>query len=173
MPFGAETRDDGATRFRLWAPSAQSVELWLADRQQGFAMPRDAAGWAERVTRDAPTGTRYSFRIDGELLVPDPASRYQPLDVHGPSEVVDPYDYAWSDSEWHGIAPERLVFYELHVGTFTREGTFAGVADRLDHLVALGITAVELMPVADFPGRWGWGYDGVLPFAPDAAYGQP
>ena len=154
-------------------PSAQSVELWLADRQQGFAMPRDAAGWAERVTRDAPTGTRYSFRIDGELLVPDPASRYQPLDVHGPSEVVDPYDYAWSDSEWHGIAPERLVFYELHVGTFTREGTFAGVADRLDHLVALGITAVELMPVADFPGRWGWGYDGVLPFAPDAAYGQP
>ncbi len=83
-------------------------------------------------------GTRYSFRIDGELLVPDPASRYQPLDVHGPSEVVDPYDYAWSDSEWHGIAPERLVFYELHVGTFTREGTFAAVADRLDHLVALG-----------------------------------
>ena len=106
MPFGAETRDDGATRFRLWAPSAQSVELWLADRQQGLAMPRDAAGWAERVTRDAPAGTRYSFRIDGELLVPDPASRYQPLDVHGPSEVVDPYDYAWSDSEWHGIAAE-------------------------------------------------------------------
>ena len=173
MPFGAETRDDGATRFRLWAPSAQSVELWLADRQQGFTMPRDAAGWAERVTRDAPAGTRYSFRIDGELLVPDPASRYQPLDVHGPSEVVDPYDYAWSDSEWHGIAPERLVFYELHVGTFTHEGTFVAVAERLDHLVALGITAVELMPVADFPGRWGWGYDGVLPFAPDATYGQP
>ena len=173
MPFGAETRDDGATRFRLWAPSAQSVELWLADRQQGFAMPRDAAGWAERVTRDAPAGTRYSFRIDGGLLVPDPGSRYQPLDVHGPSEVVDPYDYAWSDSEWHGIAPERLVFYEIHVGTFTREGTFAAVADRLDHLVALGVTAVELMPVADFPGRWGWGYDGVLPFAPEATYGQP
>ena len=173
MPFGAETRDDGTTRFRLWAPAARSVELWLADRQQAFAMPRDAAGWAEWVTRDAPAGTRYSFRIDDELLVPDPASRYQPLDVHGPSEVVDPAEYAWSDSEWQGIAPERLVFYELHVGTFSPEGSFAGVAERLDHLVGLGVTAVELMPVADFPGRWGWGYDGVLPFAPEASYGPP
>ncbi|HEY4911787.1 MAG TPA: malto-oligosyltrehalose trehalohydrolase [Methylomirabilota bacterium] len=173
MPFGAETRDDGTTRFRLWAPAARSVELWLADRQQGFAMPRDASGWAEWVTRDAPPGARYSFRIDGELLVPDPASRYQPHDVHGPSEVVDPLEYAWSDSEWHGIAPERLVYYELHVGTFSPEGSFAGLAERLDHLVALGVTAVELMPVADFPGRWGWGYDGVLPFAPDASYGRP
>ena len=173
MPFGAETRDDGTTRFRLWAPAAGSIELWLADRQQGFPMPRDAAGWAEWVARDAPAGTRYSFRIDSEVLVPDPASRYQPLDVHGPSEVVDPYEYAWSDSEWQGIPPERLVFYELHVGAFSPEGTFGGVAERLDHLVALGVTAVELMPVADFPGRWGWGYDGVLPFAPDASYGQP
>ena len=173
MPFGAETRDDGTTRFRLWAPAARSVELWLPDRRQGFAMPRDAAGWAEWVARDAPAGTRYSFRIDGELLVPDPVSRYQPLDVHGPSEVVDPLEYAWSDDEWRGIAPERLVFYELHVGTFSPEGTFAGLAERLDHLVALGVTAVELMPVADFPGRWGWGYDGVLFFAPDSTYGRP
>jgi maltooligosyltrehalose trehalohydrolase len=173
MPFGAEARDDGTTRFRLWAPAARSVELWLPDRQRGFAMPRDAAGWAEWVTRDAPPGSRYSFRIDGELLVPDPASRFQPDDVHGPSEVVDPSAYAWSDPEWHGIAPERLVFYELHVGTFTPEGTFQAIAERLDHLAALGVTAVELMPVADFPGRWGWGYDGVLPFAPDASYGRP
>jgi len=173
MPFGAEARDDGTTRFRLWAPAARSVELWLRDRQRGFAMPRDAAGWAEWVTRDAPPGSRYSFRIDGELLVPDPASRFQPDDVHGPSEVVDPSAYAWSDAEWHGIAPERLVFYELHVGTFTPKGTFEALAERLDHLAALGVTAVELMPVADFPGRWGWGYDGVLPFAPDASYGRP
>lgn len=173
MPFGAEARDDGSTRFRLWAPAARSVELWLPDRRQGFAMSRDAAGWAEWVTRDAPPGSRYSFRIDGELLVPDPASRYQPDDVHGPSEVVDPSAYAWTDAEWHGIAPERLVFYELHVGTFTPQGSFQALAERLDHLVALGVTAVELMPVADFPGRWGWGYDGVLPFAPDASYGRP
>ena len=173
MPFGAEARNDGTTRFRLWAPAARSVELWLPDLQRGFAMPRDAAGWAEWVTRDAPPGSRYSFRIDGELLVPDPASRFQPDDVHGPSEVVDPSAYAWSDAEWHGIAPERLVFYELHVGTFTPKGTFEALAERLDHLAALGVTAVELMPVADFPGRWGWGYDGVLPFAPDASYGRP
>jgi malto-oligosyltrehalose trehalohydrolase len=173
MPFGAEARDDGSTRFRLWAPAARSVELWLPDRRQEFAMSRDAAGWAEWVTRDALPGSRYSFRIDGELLVPDPASRYQPDDVHGPSEVVDPSAYAWTDAEWRGIAPERLVFYELHVGTFTTQGSFQALAERLDHLVALGVTAVELMPVADFPGRWGWGYDGVLPFAPDASYGRP
>src|SRR5262249_8239303 len=92
---------------------------------------------------------------------------------HGRGDVADPLEYAWPDGEWRGIAPERLVFYELHVGTFPPEGTFAGLAERLDHLVALGVTAVELMPVADFPGRWGWGYDGVLPFAPDSTYGRP
>jgi maltooligosyltrehalose trehalohydrolase len=173
MPFGAEARDDGTTRFRLWAPAARSVELWLADREQGFAMPRDAAGWAEWVTREAPPGSRYSFRIDGELLVPDPASRFQPDDVHGASEVVDPLDFAWSDADWRGLPPERLVFYEIHVGTFSPEGTFAGLADRLDHLVSLGVTAVELMPVSDFSGRRGWGYDGVLPFAPESSYGRP
>jgi maltooligosyltrehalose trehalohydrolase len=173
MPFGAEARDDGTTRFRLWAPGARSVELWLADREQGFAMSRDAVGWAEWVTRDAPPGSRYSFRIDGELLVPDPASRFQPDDVHGSSEVIDPLDYAWSDADWRGLPPERLVFYELHVGTFSLEGTFAGLSDRLDHLVSLGVTAVELMPVSDFPGGRGWGYDGVLPFAPEQSYGRP
>jgi maltooligosyltrehalose trehalohydrolase len=173
MPFGAEARGDGTTRFRLWAPAARSVELWLPDRQQGFAMPRDAAGWAEWIAREAPPGSRYSFRIDGELLMPDPASRYQPDDVHGPSEVIDPSAFAWSDARWLGIAPERLVFYELHAGTFTAEGGFQAIAERLDHLVGLGVTALELMPVADFPGRWGWGYDGVLPFAPDASYGRP
>ncbi len=173
MPFGAEARDDGTTRFRLWAPAARSVELWLADREQGFAMSRDATGWAEWVTRDAAAGARYSFRIDGDLLVPDPASRFQPDDVHGASEVVGPLDYAWSDGDWRGLPPERLVFYEIHVGTFSPEGTFAGLADRLDHLVSLGVTAVELMPVSDFPGRRGWGYDGILPFAPESSYGRP
>ena len=106
MPFGAEARDDGTTRFRLWAPAARSVELWLADREQGFAMSRDATGWAEWVTRDAAAGARYSFRIDGDLLVPDPASRFQPDDVHGASEVVGPLDYAWSDGDWRGLPPE-------------------------------------------------------------------
>ena len=136
-------------------------------------MPRDAGGWAEYVSREAPAGTRYRYRIDGEMLVPDPAARYQPGDVHGASEVVDPLAYAWRDGAWAGLPPERLAFYELHVGTFTPEGTYAAVAGKLDHLAALGVTAVELMPLADFPGRWGWGYDGVLLFAPESRYGRP
>jgi malto-oligosyltrehalose trehalohydrolase len=173
MPFGAEAREDGATRFRLWAPAARHVELWLEEPGRAVPMPRDVGGWAEYVTREAPAGTRYRYRIDREVLVPDPAARFQPGDVHGASEVVDPLAYAWADAGWAGVPPERLAFYELHVGAFTAAGTYAGVAERLDHLVSLGVTAVQLMPLADFPGRWGWGYDGVLPFAPEARYGRP
>jgi maltooligosyltrehalose trehalohydrolase len=173
MPFGACPREDGSTRFRLWSPGADRVELWLEAPARAVPMPRDAGGWAEHVTREAPAGTRYRYRIDGEMLVPDPAARYQPGDVHGPSEVVDPLAYAWRDGGWAGLPPERLIFYELHVGTFTPEGTYAAVERKLDHLVSLGITALELMPLADFPGRWGWGYDGVLLFAPEARYGRP
>jgi maltooligosyltrehalose trehalohydrolase len=173
MPFGAEAREDGTTRFRLWAPGARTVELWLEEQRRAFAMPRDAGGWAEFTTREAPPGARYRFRIDGELLVPDPASRFQPEDVHGPSEVIDPLTYGWSDVHWAGVPAERLAFYELHVGTFTEPGTFASLGGRLDHLASLGVTAVELMPIGDFPGRWGWGYDGVLPFAPESRYGRP
>ena len=173
MPFGAEVRPDGATRFCIWAPGARTVALWLEDERRALPMARDAQGWAGLTTRAAPAGTRYRFRIDGDLLVPDPASRFQPADVHGPSEVVDPRAYGWTDAEWPGITADRLVFYELHVGTFTPEGTFAGVADRIEHLASLGVTAVELMPVGQFPGRRGWGYDGVLPFAPESRYGRP
>ena len=173
MPFGAEVRDDGVTRFRLWAPGARSVALWLEDRAEALPIPRDAEGWAVLVTADARPGTRYRFQIDGQLLVPDPASRFQPEGVHGPSEVVDPRAHSWFDADWPGIPPERLVFYELHVGTFTPAGTFAAATERLDHLAGLGVTAVQLMPVAEFPGRRGWGYDGVLPFAPKALYGRP
>jgi malto-oligosyltrehalose trehalohydrolase len=173
MPFGAEVREDGATRFRLWAPGARRVELWLEDGGRAIAIPRDAGGWAEYVTREAPAGTSYRYRIDGELLVPDPAARFQPGDVHGAGEVVDPRAYSWADGDWTGVPPERLVFYELHVGAFTAAGTYAGVAERLDHLAALGVTALQLMPLADFPGRRGWGYDGALLFAPEARYGRP
>ena len=173
MPFGAEVREDGTTRFRLWSPGAQRVELWLEEPGRAVAMPRDAGGWAEYVTSEAPAGTRYRYRIDGETLVPDPAARFQPGDVHGPSEVIDPLAYAWADTAWAGLPPERLVFYELHAGAFTAAGTFEGAAERLDHLTSLGVTAVELLPVADFPGRWGWGYDGVLLFAPESTYGRP
>jgi len=173
MPFGALPQGDGGTMFRLWSPGADRVELWLEEPKRAVPMPRDAFGWAEYVSREAPPGTRYRYRIDGEMLVPDPAARYQPGDVHGASEVVDPLAYTWRDGAWTGLPPERLVFYELHVGTFTPDGTYRGVAERLDQLASLGITAIELMPLADFPGRWGWGYDGVLLFAPEASYGRP
>src|SRR5579872_6769263 len=173
MPFGAELRDDGV-RFRLWAPAAQRVELVLADAgARALDMPGCGGGWFELVTNAARAGSRYRYRINGELLVPDPASRFNPEDVQGPSMVVDPRAFAWSDADWRGRPWREAVVYELHTGTFSPEGTFAGIASRLDHLVELGITTLELMPIADFPGRRGWGYDGVLPFAPDSAYGTP
>ncbi len=122
---------------------------------------------------EVPVGTTYRIRLDGGDAFPDPASRFQPEGVHGPSEIVDPSAYAWKDEGWSGIAQEDLVFYELHVGTFTPEGTFDGVRRRLAYLKDLGITAVELMPVADFPGRWNWGYDHAALYAPSRAYGRP
>src|SRR5262245_24948690 len=140
MPFGAEVLEDETTRFRLWAPAAHTIELWLEEPGRPLPMTRDAGGWAELAIRDAPAGTRYRFRIDGELLVPDPASRHQPSGVHGPSEVVDPRAHGWTDEGWRGVPAERLVFYELHVGAFTSAGTFSAVAERLDHLVSLGVT---------------------------------
>ena len=165
---------DGRTRFRLWAPSARSVALKLgrAESARALDMPRDADGWCELVV-DAPAGTRYAYRVDDALDVPDPASRYNPDDVHAASEVVDPLTFEWTDGGWRGRSWRDAVIYELHVGTFTPEGTFSGVESRLDYLAALGVTAIELMPVADFPGRRNWGYDGVLQYAPDASYGKP
>jgi malto-oligosyltrehalose trehalohydrolase len=170
LPFGAQVRDDGV-RFRFWAPAARSVDLVVDGRE--LAMPRGDAGWYELSTTEARPGNRYRYRIDGELLVPDPASRFQPEDVNGPSEVVAPGAFQWSDADWRGRPWKEAVLYELHVGAFTPEGTFAGATKRLPHLRDLGVTAVELMPVADFPGRRNWGYDGVLPYAPDSAYGRP
>ena len=173
MPFGAEVRADGTTRFRLWAPGAAAVDLELSGTQgqARLAMRRDAEGWHELVTT-AGAGARYRFVVGEGLRVPDPASRSNPDDVHGASEVVDPNAYAWRNA-WRGRPWHEAVVYELHLGTFTAEGTFAAAAARLPELAALGITAVELMPVADFPGSRNWGYDGVLPYAPDASYGRP
>jgi maltooligosyltrehalose trehalohydrolase len=169
-PFGATVTGDGV-RFRLWAPSASAVELELDGRMH--PMRELPGGWYEHEAHGAAPGAHYRYRIDGELFVPDPASRFNPDDVHGASVVVDPNAFAWTDAGWQGRPWHEAVVYELHVGTFSPEGTFAGVAARLDHLVELGVTAIELMPLADFPGRRNWGYDGVLPFAPDASYGTP
>jgi malto-oligosyltrehalose trehalohydrolase len=176
MPFGAEVRADGSTRFRFWAPSASSVEILLeVERDDVITLPMPAvgAGWYELVRGATGAGTLYRYRIDGALEVPDPASRFNPRDVHGPSEVIDPGEYRWHDTAWSGRSWHDAVVYELHVGTFTRPGTFAGLEKRLDTLARDGITALELMPVADFPGQRGWGYDGVLLYAPESAYGRP
>jgi malto-oligosyltrehalose trehalohydrolase len=125
------------------------------------------------VTGAARAGSFYQFVLPDGRHVPDPASRFQPMDVHGPSEIIDPAGYEWGDADWRGRPWEECVIYEIHVGAFTAEGTFRAVIERLDDLRDLGVTAIELMPIADFPGRWNWGYDGVLPFAPDSAYGRP
>jgi malto-oligosyltrehalose trehalohydrolase len=167
--FGPELAADGAT-FRLWAPAAKSVEL-LLDRPTRMEAQTD--GWRTLAVVGAGAGTRYRFRIDGELEVPDPASAFQPDDVMGPSEVIDHAAYRWRAGDWRGRPWEEAVILELHVGTFTPEGTFRAAIDKLDHVVDAGFTAIELMPLADFAGRRNWGYDGVLLYAPDSAYGRP
>lgn len=170
MPFGAELTGDGV-RFSLWAPSAASVTTCTDGRE--VEMTRDDDGWHRLQLPGAGAGTLYRYRIDKELLVPDPASRFQPQDVEGPSMVVDPAAFSWGDGDWKGRPWEETVLYEAHVGTATPEGTFAGLAGKLEHLRRLGVTALELLPIADFPGSRNWGYDGVLHYAPDHAYGTP
>jgi malto-oligosyltrehalose trehalohydrolase/4-alpha-glucanotransferase len=171
MPFGAELQADGRVRFRLWAPPHRDVQVELDGEAVG--MRPVGEGWHELVTDRARAGTRYRFVLPDGLRVPDPASRYQPEDVHGPSEVVDPAAYAWHDAGWSGRPWYEAVVYELHIGAFTPDGTFRAAIGKLDHLVALGVTAIEIMPIGDFPGRRNWGYDGVLPYAPDSSYGRP
>jgi maltooligosyltrehalose trehalohydrolase len=176
MPFGAQLSPDGGVRFRLWAPAAHEVELLLYDlagKSRPLAMTALPEGWFELVTREAGAGSRYRYRIDGEIEVPDPASRSNPEDIQMPSEVVDASAFEWDDDAWRGRPWHEAVIYELHVGTFSPEGTFAGAATKLDHLAELGVTVIELMPIADFPGARGWGYDGVLQYAPESAYGSP
>jgi malto-oligosyltrehalose trehalohydrolase/4-alpha-glucanotransferase len=173
MKFGAEPREDGSIRFRLWAPSHAQIGLQLDGEAKSRAMRRTRNGWHELTTDRARPGTRYWFILPDGSRVSDPASRHQPSDVHGPSEVIDPRSYVWGDEKWRGRPWEEAVIYELHIGAFTPAGTFHAAVDKLDHLVALGVTAIEIMPVADFPGARNWGYDGVLPFAPDGSYGRP
>jgi maltooligosyltrehalose trehalohydrolase len=175
MPFGAECRPDGSVRFGLWAPAASRVDLCFGNGSEPDETPLEPRdkGWFQLITDAAKPGTQYSFRINGVQKVPDPASRFQPQDVHGPSEVINPEAFDWQDETWRGRRWEEAVLYEMHVGAFSEQGTFSGVRDRLDDLVDLGITAIEIMPVADFPGKRNWGYDGVFPFAPDSTYGRP
>jgi maltooligosyltrehalose trehalohydrolase len=174
-PFGAVPRERGV-RFLVPATDARELTLVLHDgRAAGCHAlgPRQPDGTFDGFVDGAVVGDRYSFSLDGGPLRPDPASRFQPESVHGPSEIVDPAAFAWTDAGWRGCSARELILYELHVGTFSPEGTFAGVRERLPQLLDLGVTAVELMPIADFPGSRNWGYDGVCLFAPSRAYGRP
>lgn len=171
--FGAWL-EDGAGVVRVWAPASTTVALRAADGS-GADVPlvRDAGGYFSGRAPWLRAGIRYSLVLDGDRVFPDPASRFQPDGVHGPSELIDPNTFEWGTSGWRGRSMDELVVYELHVGAFTPEGTFAAAADRLAALAELGITAVELMPVAAFPGRRNWGYDPAAQFAPSEHYGRP
>jgi malto-oligosyltrehalose trehalohydrolase len=167
--FGVELTSDGAT-FRLWAPVAKRVDVLL---DKPHALRRGDDGWFSADIAGVKAGTLYKYRIDDEIDVPDPASAFQPLDIAGPSEVLNHNSYQWRARDWRGRPWHEAVLIETHVGTFTPAGTYRAMIDRLDHLVATGFTALELMPLADFSGLRNWGYDGVLWYAPDSAYGRP
>jgi maltooligosyltrehalose trehalohydrolase len=178
LPFGAHLTGTARTRYRFWAPSLERVQLELypgrtdinPDAKPLLAdMTPAGDGWFE-ATADGGAGTKYRYRLNQDLAVPDPASRFQPEDVHGPSEVIDPRAYEWQHTGWHGRPWEETVLMEVHVGAL---GGYAGVTQRLEEFAHLGVTAIELMPLNDFSGSRNWGYDGVLPYAPDSSYGRP
>ena len=170
--FGAQLVSPDTTRFRVWAPTARDVSVELVEGNRQIQLVKTDDGMFAGEAPSCGAGSRYFYRIDDGDPRPDPASRFQPEGVHGPSQVVD-VDFQWSDEDWKGVARHDLIVYELHIGTFTSQGTFLSAIDRLDELVELGVTAIELMPVATSAGRWNWGYDGVNLFAPMAAYGTP
>lgn len=175
MRFGATCIASGA-RFRLWAPDARTVALRATapgSEPLQLDLNQEGGGWFELTVAGLPSGSQYLYCIDDDYQVPDPASRFNPQGVHAASEVIDPGAFEWQDAGWCGRPWHEAVLYELHVGTFTTEGTFSAILPRLRDLAELGVTAIELMPVAAFAGERGWGYDGVLPFAPHAAYGRP
>jgi maltooligosyltrehalose trehalohydrolase len=175
MPFGAQHEADGRTRFRLWAPGARSVQLQLEgpDATARRVNMEVNDGWYETQVDGLSVGDRYRYWIDDELAVPDPASRFNPDGVQGASAVIDATSFEWQDDQWSGRPWQEAVIYELHVGTFTREGTYEALIPHLPALAKMGITALEILPVAAFSGERGWGYDGVLPYAPHHAYGTP
>jgi maltooligosyltrehalose trehalohydrolase len=172
--LGANRTPDGEWEFLLWAPNAKEVSVHLlGSNERIVAMSRDARGYHFARVEPMPEGTRYLYRLDGSRELPDPASRFQPDGIHGPSEVVDTSGFIWTDDGWTGVPLDSSVLYEVHVGTFTEEGTFESLLRHLDDLVALGVTTLEIMPVAQFPGGRNWGYDGVYPYAPQNTYGGP
>jgi maltooligosyltrehalose trehalohydrolase len=173
-PIGAEIAPRGGVHFRVWAPRRKTVEVVGSEASFSAApLEREPGGYHSGLVPQAANGSLYRFRLDGGDSFPDPASRFQPEGPHGWSQVVDPALFRWTDKTWPGIRLEGQVIYEMHIGTFTREGTFDAARRELPELAHAGISVIEIMPIADFPGRFGWGYDGVGLFAPVAIYGRP
>jgi maltooligosyltrehalose trehalohydrolase len=173
LPIGAEPQSDGGVHFRVWAPRCHEVVVEIEGLEPAALQP-ETDGYFSLRSLPARAGMRYRYRLDGDdTALPDPASRFQPDGPHGPSEIVDPADFAWTDGAWRGRSREQLVIYEMHVGTFTPDGRWEAASRELLALAELGITCLEIMPVAEFPGRFGWGYDGVDLFAPTRLYGRP
>jgi maltooligosyltrehalose trehalohydrolase len=173
LPIGAEPQPDGSVHFRVWAPRCREVAVEIEGLEPA-ALRSETEGYFSLRSLPARAGMRYRFRLDrGETALPDPASRFQPDGPHGPSEIIEPETFAWTDGAWRGVSREQLVIYEMHVGTFTCDGSWEAASGELPALAELGITCLEIMPVAEFPGRFGWGYDGVNLFAPTRLYGRP
>lgn len=174
IPVGAEpvSGEDG-THFRVWAQDRQSVEVVFEDGRDAVSLKPEGNGYFSGFAPDAPAGTLYKYRLDGTGEFPDPASRFQPNGPHHFSSVIDPDAFAWTDETWRGVSLEGQVIYEMHLGTFTKNGSWASASEKLEYLRDTGITVIEVMPVADFPGKFGWGYDGVQPYAPASIYGAP
>ncbi|HKF70017.1 MAG TPA: alpha-amylase family glycosyl hydrolase, partial [Vicinamibacterales bacterium] len=177
-PVGAEVRAEGGAAFRVWAPAHREVAVVLEDPSGKTLVERplqsEKGGYFSAIVAEAAAGTLYRFRLGGASDgVPDPASRFQPSGPSGPSQTVDSAAFNWSDQPWTGISIERQVLYELHVGTFTTEGTWRAAIEHLPPLADFGITTIEMMPIAEFAGRRGWGYDGVDLYAPSHLYGTP
>jgi maltooligosyltrehalose trehalohydrolase len=178
LPIGAEVLPGGGVDFRLWAPKCKKVEVVFEqagpDAATAIDLQRDPDGYFSGLAQQARAGMLYCFRLNGEeLLIPDPVSRFQPRGPHGPSMIIDPTQHQWSDSQWTGIRLPGQVIYEMHIGTYTSEGTWRAAMRELGELGRIGITVVEVMPISDFPGQFGWGYDGVDLFAPTRLYGAP
>ena len=175
LPFGATLRADGVTSFAIWAPGKAdgALKLYRPEGDLSLPMQRSEDGWFRVETDQAKAGSLYAYDFGDGIDYPDPASRRQPEGVHGPSEVVDPETYDWQDGEWHGRPWRDAIIYELHIGTFSPAGDYAGIEAKLDYLADLGVTVIELMPIAAFPGNRGWGYDGAYMFAPQVTYGEP
>jgi maltooligosyltrehalose trehalohydrolase len=182
LPVGAEVLPDASVHFRVWAPRRTSVSVVIegdaargvTGEHQSVALDREADGYFSGTVSAAAAGTLYRFKLDtDDYLYPDPASRFQPQGPHGPSMVIDPATFNWTDADWPGMKIEGQVIYEMHVGAFTRQGTWEAAAAELEELARIGITVLEVMPVSEFPGRFGWGYDGVDWYAPAHLYGEP